>query len=127
MWYEFIDRNRFLLNLYNSVPLLLNVDIQQLHILDNGDRVTLKFNMPYYADNPPKKWIDANYNTTVVQLDFFCTKEINFKSINGKYSGNIEICKDHDGFIHLDIQGGVEVHLIAEASLIQSIDGYYHE
>jgi hypothetical protein len=95
MWYEFIDKNRFLLNLYNSVPSLLNVDIQQLNISDTGDRVTLKFNMPYYADNPPKKWIDANYNATVVQLDFFCAKEINFKSSNGKYHGNIEICKDN--------------------------------
>jgi Immunity protein 50 len=72
MWYEFIDKNRFLLNLYNSVPSLLNVDIQQLNISDIGDRVTLKFNMPYYADNPPKKWIDANYNNSSATRFLLC-------------------------------------------------------
>jgi len=29
--------------------------------------------------------------------------------------------------INLEIQGGIEVHLIAEACLLQSIDGYCHE
>ncbi|MCB2355757.1 Imm50 family immunity protein [Clostridium estertheticum] len=127
MWYEYIDKNRFLLNLYNSIPSLIDVDIHQLNISDTGDRVTLKFNMPYYADNPPKKWVDSKYNTTVVELDFFCAKEISFKSTNGNYHGDIQICKDSDGLIHLDILGNMEVHLIAEACLMQAIDGYCYE
>lgn len=127
MWYELIDKNRFLLNLYNPVPSLLNVDIQQLSITDEGDRVSLKFIMPYYADNPPKKWIDAKYNATVVHLDFFGVKDINLKATNRKYNGNIEIYKDNYGLINLEIQGGIEVYLIAEACLLQSIDGYCHE
>lgn len=124
MWYEFIDKNKFLLKLYNSIPLLLNVDIQQLDLSDYGSRITLKFNMPNYADNPPKKWIDANYNTAMIQLDFFCVRKINFKSSDRKYYGNIEIYKDIDSFIYLDIQGSIELHLIAEACVLQSIEGY---
>lgn len=107
-----------MLSLYKSVPSLINVDIHQLNILDRGDRLTLKFNMPYYTDNQPKKWIDSKYNTTVIELDFFCIKEINFKSVNNNYHGDIEIYKDNDGLIHLNIQGSIEVYLTAEACLV---------
>ena len=70
MWHESLDKNVFISNLYNEIPELKNVRIAQIKIVDEGDRVTLVFDMPYFADKPPKKWIDAGYNTTIVYLDF---------------------------------------------------------
>lgn len=127
MWYEYVDKNRFLLNLYNSIPILANVGIHELKLSEEGDRLTLKFDMPQYADNPPKKWIEANYNRTIVELDFFCIKEICLNTVNRDYKGDIEISKQNDGFLHLDIHGNVQVHLIAEACLLQSVTGYFYE
>ena len=54
MWYNYLDNNKFLLTLYESVPMLLDVQITKLNISDSGNRITIALKMPCYPDYPPK-------------------------------------------------------------------------
>lgn len=54
MWHEALDKNIAICNLYNKVPELKNVRIAEINILQEGDKVSIKFDMPSHADNPPK-------------------------------------------------------------------------
>ncbi|MCY8116743.1 immunity 50 family protein [Bacillus spizizenii] len=125
MWHEALDKNIAICNLYNEVPELKNVRIAEINILQEGDKVSIKFDMPSHADNPPKKWNILSYNTTIVEIDLFEIKEISIKSLSRNYSGNIEIEKiDED--IEVNITGTVEAKIIAVTGLVQSVGGYHN-
>ncbi|WP_165861098.1 hypothetical protein [Paenibacillus paeoniae] len=57
MWYEVLERNYFLVSLYEQVPELKDVRIAEVNILDEGRVVAVNFDMPYYAkDHPRSGW-----------------------------------------------------------------------
>ena len=124
MWYQNLEKNIFITNLYTKIPQLVNVRISQIKITDEGDRISLIFDMPYFADKPPKKWVDLDYNTIIVQLDFFEVKEVIIKSNDKTYRGDIEIEKDEKGAILINVTGSVEVKIKAAVGMIQLVEGY---
>ena len=77
MWYDLLDNNIYITKLYNKVPNLVDIKINEMNILEEGDKVRIVFDLSSYADNPPKKWIQSEYNTTVVEIDLFEIQEIN--------------------------------------------------
>ncbi|MDM5186430.1 Imm50 family immunity protein [Bacillus sp. DX4.1] len=124
MWYSDLEGNRFISNLYNEAPSLLDVRIVAVKIEDEGKKISINFNMPKFADNPPKKWKDLNYNTVFVQLDFFDIQELTLKSSNDKYRGDINIELDKNGKFNINISGSVCMNLKADYGIIQSVSGY---
>ncbi|MBE1556973.1 Imm50 family immunity protein [Sporosarcina limicola] len=94
MWFELLEGNTFISNLYNEVPQLIDVRIVAIEIADEGRKISINFIMPKYADNPPLKWRNLNYNTVFVELDFFDVQELTIKSNKNKYRGNINIESD---------------------------------
>ncbi|PEA80730.1 Imm50 family immunity protein [Bacillus pseudomycoides] len=124
MWYSNLEGNRFISNLYNEAPSLLDVRIVAVKIEDEGKKISIHFNIPKFADNPPKKWKDSNYNTVFVQLDFFDIQELTLKSSIDKYRGDINIELDKDGKFSINISGSVCMNLKADYGIIQSVSGY---
>lgn len=55
MWYDGIDRNTFIKQIYTKVPELLNVRIDAISLKRDGTEVSVVFDMPVYPDNPPEK------------------------------------------------------------------------
>lgn len=127
MWHENVEKNTFITNLYAEVPQLVDVRISQIKIHDGGDRVSFIFDMPYFADKPPEKWVALGHNTVIVQLDFFDMREIVIKSNSNKYRGSIEIVKDIDDTILIKVAGAIEARIKAGVGMIQSIDGYCNQ
>ncbi|MBZ4222686.1 Imm50 family immunity protein [Bacillus wiedmannii] len=124
MWYSNLEGSRFISNLYNEAPSLSDVRIVAVKIEDEGKKISVNFNIPKFADNPPKKWEDLNYNTVFVQLDFFDIQELTLKSSNNKYRGDINIELDKDGKFNINILGSVCMNLKADYGIIQSVSGY---
>lgn len=124
MWHEHIgDYNKqFLLSLYNPVPRLENVEILKTIISSNENKVTLIFKMPYYANNPPKKWIVNKFNTTIVELDILFINKIKFENVNKGQKASIELIKKND-IINIEVSGDLDIEIEAEACLIQRIIG----
>lgn len=124
MWHKSLEKVMFITNLYTEIPQLTNVRISQIKIADEGDRVSLIFDMPYFADKPPKKWVALGYNTVIVQLDFFEIKEVMIKSNSRTYRGDIKIVKDENDTIFVNVIGSVETKIKAGIGMIQSVEGY---
>ncbi|MCE5285509.1 MAG: immunity 50 family protein [Pelosinus sp.] len=127
MWHESVEKNMFIKNLYTEVPQLVDVDISEIKIHDEGDRVSLIFDMPYFADKPPKKWASLGHNTVIVHLDFFDIREIMIKSNTNKLRGSIDLVKDIDGTVLITVTGKIEAKIKAGVGMIQSIDGYCNQ
>lgn len=127
MWHKSLEKNIFITNLYTEIPQLVNVRISQINIADEGDRISLIFDMPCFGDKPPKKWVTSGYNTAVVQLDFFEIKEVMIKSNSRTYRGNIEIVKDENDTVLVSVIGSVEAKIKAGIGMIQSVEGYCNQ
>jgi hypothetical protein len=125
MWYEHFLENTFISMIYTNVPSLENIRIEKIEISREGDRITVAFDLPIYADKPPTKWVERGYTTTFVEIDFFDIKEVDLKSNNNTYRGNIDIKTDDDtGNFIVNITGTVEAKINAGAGLIQSVSAY---
>ncbi|OAS14699.1 Imm50 family immunity protein [Paenibacillus oryzisoli] len=124
MWYEVLERNNFLVGLYEQVPKLKDVRIAEVNIHDEGRVVAVKFDMPYYAEKPPKKWVELGDNTVAVRIDLSAIQEITLNSGSYDYKANIEIFKDEADLIVVKITGTVNVLIKAESGFIQSVTGY---
>lgn len=124
MWYLNVDKNQFLISLYDRVPEIKNTRISEVSIHDEGQIVTISFDMPYFADKPPEKWIKFGYNNVHVRLDFSAVHELNILSNSHDYKGSIDITKDDSEMIIVKITGTINALIKAESGLIQSISGY---
>ncbi|MCM3138649.1 Imm50 family immunity protein [Bacillus safensis] len=124
MWFEKLEENFFLKSLYKEVPNLENIRIEGIHIKEEGRKVTLHFDMPYYAENPPKKWGQLGYNSISLEVDIFDIHSLEIKTSSDTYRGNIEINKNDQDLIEITITGEVTATIKGDVGLIQSVNGY---
>lgn len=124
LWYETLDKNKFLVSLYGQVPELKNVRIAEVNIHDEGRIIAIIFDMPYYAEFPPEKWVELNSNTVSVRVDLSAVHEIKLDSGKLDYRANIEILKDESDLIVVNITGTINSLFKAESGFIQSVTGY---
>lgn len=124
MWYENLDRNQFIITLYNEVPELKDVRIKNIEIFEGGDRVSLTFDMPFFADKVPEKWKKRECNVVSVQTDFFNVKDIFLKLKGFMYTGDIEIIKEEEDIILVTVTGSSEIQIRAEVGMVQLVEAY---
>lgn len=123
LWYLNLENNLFLTNLYNEVPKLKNIKIEKINIVDGGRKVTICFNMPYYAENPPQKWVNLGNNSVWIELDFYEINELEIKSMKTMENCDLEIKYVENSFL-INITGNVYTSLKAEYGYIQKVEGY---
>ncbi len=124
MWQQQLDNHTFISQLYNEIPELINVRILNIKIDDEGDKVSIAFVMPKYADNPPQKWELLNYNSILVELNFYDINKLSFTSSHKKMFGDINIEITGKNLLQLTISGALDVKLEAGVGQIQSATGY---
>ena len=124
MWHRVLERNQFISRLYHEVPKLINVRIVGIKITDEGRRVSLHFNMPKFAENPPAKWKISGYNTVFVELDFFDIQELKVSYSKENLMGNIILEKNEQDKFKVRISGAVNMELVADIGIIQTVSGY---
>lgn len=123
MWHEHLVENKFLSTLYSEVPRLRNVCIHEVKVCEEGRKVTIRFDMPYYADNPPDKWKRSGYNTVHIEIDFFDIHEIALKSVERVYVGDIEI-KSQDSGLVVCITGSLDLLAKVDVGVIKGVRAY---
>ncbi|MED4462235.1 Imm50 family immunity protein [Metabacillus fastidiosus] len=124
MWYEHFTNNKFISMIYTNVPSLKNLRIEKIEISREGDRITVGFDLPFFADEPPKKWLERGYTTTYIEIDFFDIQEVNIKSSKNTYRGDINIKKDEADIFIVNITGTISAEIKAGSGIIQSVRGY---
>src|SRR5690625_6588259 len=97
MWHEHLRDNYFISQLYDKVPELINTEVMNIQINREGEKITVSFKMPKYADNPPKKWSLSN-NTIIVELDFSEIEALSLTYNSKEFlSGDIKVESNNNG------------------------------
>lgn len=121
MWYDGIDRNTFIKQIYTKVPELPNVRIDAISLKRDGTEVSVVFDMSVYPDNPPEKW-NGN-NTVSIEISFFVISEFKLEMKDRYMYGNIDIFS-HESKIKIVVDGSILCSFVAEAAVIQKISAY---
>jgi len=124
MWQKQLDDNRFISQIYNEVPELIDIRILSTKLEDEGRKFSIVFVMPKYADNPPKKWKNSGYNSVLVELNFYDIKELSITASNKKLSGDIKIDLDQTNLLNISVSGTLDLSIKADVGIIQTIKGY---
>lgn len=123
MWYKEIDKIGFLLELYNDIPDLNDVQINKIEILEEGDKVTITFNMPRFADHVPEKWKKSKFDVVEIECDFIVISKFHIDFNNINFRSNMWIERDNSDKLIIKIEGDINCSFIAEYAMIQRVRG----
>ena len=123
MWYNYLLNNTFIKKLYNEVPELKGIIIENFEVLYYGRTIKIIFELPKWVDVVPKKWELKEYNSVMVEIDFWDVQSMNLDLGKGKNNDvNINILDEQK--IEVIMEGGINAKFIAEAGIIQKVEGY---
>lgn len=122
MWVDALNNNYFINNLYDEVPELNNIRVEEFSFLENGNEIKIIFDMPKFADYPPKKW--KGCNTISIELNFWNIMYLEFKDnfIKSPYTCNILI--ENKNQLKITLFGSINCEFKAEIGTIQEISAY---
>lgn len=123
MWYEKVDNIQFLHRLYNDIPNLKGIILHDLCVYEQGDKVTILFELPRLPDKMPIKWEKNKYNTIICKIDFYNVLKFSVFINNKLRISNIDLEKDVEKII-IKIDGSINALIEAKYAMIQKIDGY---
>ena len=122
MWVNYIKNTKFLMQLFNNVPELKDVEIEQFNINYYGRKINIIIRLPQLIDEIPLKWKQNNYNAALIEMDFWDVTQFVMSMDNNKKS-KININK-YDDIILVEIQGGINAKFSSVGGYIQNVSGY---
>lgn len=124
MWYDCLEKEKFLSSIYNVIPKLEDIQINKIELDNQMRNVNVIFEMPSYCDNEPDKWIKQNFNVVVVNLRC-CNANKIVLSIDEKIrKSSISIKKSINEQISIKIDGNINMEFYAEVAMIEKVSGY---
>ena len=115
--------NEFIKQLYNAVPELENVVIEEFIVSYYGSSIKVSFDVPKWIDNVPKKWELKKYNSIMVELDFWDVSNLTF-TLGETKNNDIAINIVDDNKMKIIMKGGINAEFIADGGIIQKVEGY---
>lgn len=126
MWYDCLGRTDFLKHLYNKIPELKSVFIENFSVTYYGWTVSIVFDMPRWVDVIPEKWKSQGYNSVRIAVEFSAVTNLAFSVGVGKRN-DITIVAMDGNMIKVVLNGGINGEFIAEAGFIQKVTGYIND
>ena len=122
MWVKHIKNTKFLMQLFNNVPELNDVEIEQFNINYYGREIKIIIRLPQLVDEIPLKWKQNNYNAALIEIDFWDVTQLVMSMDNNKKS--IIKIYENDDILVVEIQGGINVKFSTVGGYIQNVGGY---
>ena len=122
MWVKYIENTKFLMQLFNDVPELNDIEIEQFNINFYGRKINIIIRLPQLIDEIPVKWKQNNFNAALIEIDFWDVTQFVMSMDNYKKS-KIIINKDDDILV-VEIQGGINARFSTVGGYIQNVSGY---
>ena len=122
MWVNYIKNTKFLMQLFNNVPELKDVEIEQFNMNYYWRKINIIIKLPQLIDEIPLKWKQNNFNAALIEMDFWDVTQFVMSMDNNKKS-KININK-YDDIILVEIQGGINAKFSSVGGYIQNVSGY---
>ena len=122
MWVKYIKNTKLLMQLFNNVPELKDVEIEQFNMNYYGRKINIIIRLPQLIDEIPLKWKQNNFNAALIEMDFWDVTQFVMSMDNNRKS-KININK-YDDILLVEIQGGINAKFLSVGGYIQNVSGY---
>lgn len=123
-WTDLLIDKKQINSIYgDELPSLERTDLHEVIFHRDGPKITLRFNLDKYPNNPPKKWVMQEFNTAQVQLTLLDVKDVTLSGWVGtnyivdihveKCNSLISLCVKNDIFSLKIKSGFIEVTSIS--------------
>lgn len=93
------------MQLFNNVPELKDVEIEQFNMNYYGRKINIIIRLPQLIDEIPLKWKQNNFNAALIEIDFWDVTQFVMSMDNNRKS-KININK-YDDILFVEIQGAL--------------------
>ena len=124
MWCDLLKNNKKIQELYDVIPELLSVRIEEISILSEKKEIHIVFDMPRFFDNFPENKIKSKDNVAVIEVIFRQFYNLNISFDSSRFRGNILIRRSLEKKLVVNLEGNITCDFIAEHGEIKEIRTY---
>ena len=124
-WLDVVVDARPIQAIYGErVPLLISVVLHEVSLHRDGPRVIVRFDLPEFPVNPPRKWVAQQFNVAQLKLIFDGIHDISLQGWSTNPVVDISIIRAGDRVKASVSSAAVQINIDCDAVLVSSISGY---
>lgn len=128
MWTERLIDSRSITSIFGAhAPSLARVTLHELALHRDGPRAIVRFDLPEYPDQPPKKWAAQRFNVVQLQLALDSLEHVEVSGWPRNTPADLDLSQP-DELVHLHASGPhVSMTIRCHYASIATISAYRSE
>ncbi len=108
----------------NTAPSLAGVQLVELAVNDRGPTLRLRFNLPDFPGNPPKKWAQQQANTVQITMSAFEVRSLSIQGASTEMIASIRLSREGES-VRISVVGDhISIDCLAGWIYIDKISAY---
>ncbi|WP_165425643.1 Imm50 family immunity protein [Streptomyces sp. BK022] len=105
-------------------PPLSNVRIREVRLQEDGPTVILRFDLPVFPENVPKKWVAQGFNTVQLEISFGGIRSLSVEGIATEVVADVAI-SEGDGVTLVVASPVMRVEAAAQTAFLAKVSAYW--
>ena len=123
-WIHCLGNAKPIESVYSVPPSLSNVRLHEIRFHQDGPRISLRFDLNEFPDQPPKKWVGGQFNRAQLTLVLIDIIDANISGWKLNNVGSIDLSKNEEE-VRLTFEGEKQsVDLKARFVEVEKLSGY---
>ncbi|MEY9873936.1 hypothetical protein ABH931_003430 [Streptacidiphilus sp. MAP12-33] len=117
-WHAFVYDREGLTRHYTHVPPLERVTLRSVHLSPWGPTLTLRFDLPRFADVVPPEWAEAGCDRLECQVEFLAVRDLRLRGMPTGRLADVELAARERPWLDVSLRGeGIELDLTCADTL----------
>ncbi|MFK4111712.1 Imm50 family immunity protein [Streptomyces sp. NPDC002176] len=104
-------------------PPLSHVRIREVSLREDGPTLALRFDLPVFPDNAPRKWVAQHFNTVQLEIEFGGIHSLVIEGLGTEVTADIAL-SEGDGVTLVVASPVMRVEAVAQSAYLSSISAY---
>ncbi|MFG3123696.1 Imm50 family immunity protein [Streptomyces sp. NPDC048201] len=124
-WTSLVYNAQGVIAIYGGhAPPLSNVRVREVRLQEDGPSVELRFDLPVFPDNAPKKWVAQSFNTVQLEISFGGIRSLSIEGLATEVVADISI-SEGDGVTLVVASPVMRVEAAAQTAFLSKVSAYW--
>ncbi|MEU7591020.1 Imm50 family immunity protein [Micromonospora sp. NPDC049230] len=125
-WLDLVEDPRGVRSIYgaDNPPSLEKILLHEVVLQRDGPSAVLRFDLPEFPTNAPRKWRDQGFNVVQVGLTMIGIKDLSLAGWNHCGWASMELASQDDSLMLEVLWGSARIQVQADAAAVTSISAY---
>ncbi|MGV9319727.1 Imm50 family immunity protein [Streptomyces sp. NPDC003660] len=104
-------------------PPLSSVRIREVSLREDGPTVVLRFDLPVFPNEAPKKWVTQGFNTVQLEISFSGIRSLVIEGLGTEVVADVAL-SEGDGVTLVVASSAMRVEAVAQTAFLSNISAY---